>query len=126
MIEWEQKDIENNKNNGNIGHIGKNRNNANNGNNRTNRNNGNNQNNGKDWNNRNYRNNGNNGTNRNIGNNRNIRELTDNIPNWSYYPQLGISNPQLGIISNWGLGIYDSGNTESENKSPIPNWIKYY
>ena len=27
-------------------------------------------------------------------------------------------------ISNWGLGIYESGN-ESENKSPIPNWLKY-
>ena len=22
------------------------------------------------------------------------RELTDNIPNWAYYPQLRISNPQ--------------------------------
>ena len=26
------------------------------------------------------------------------RELTDNIPNWEYYHQLGISNPQSGII----------------------------
>ena len=35
-----------------------------------------------------------------------IRELTENIPNWVYYPQLGISNPQLGIIypiGDWGL-----------------------
>ena len=52
-----------------------------------------------------------------------ITELTENIPNWTYYPQLGISNPQSGIISNWGLGIKESGNTESEKKldkiSPI-------
>ena len=34
-----------------------------------------------------------------------IRELTDTIPNWAYHPQLGISNPQLGIIypiGDWG------------------------
>ena len=55
-----------------------------------------------------------------------IRELTDNIPNWEYYIQLGISNPQLGIISHWEFGIYEYGNAESENKSPIPNWIKYH
>ena len=29
-------------------------------------------------------------------------------------------------IYNWGLGIHESGNTESENKSPIPNWVKYH
>ena len=45
------------------------------------------------------------------------------IPNWEYYPQFGISNPQLGIISHWEFGIYEYGNAESENKSPIPNWI---
>ena len=26
--------------------------------------------------------------------------------------------------SHWGFGIYESGNTESENKSAIPRWIK--
>ena len=33
------------------------------------------------------------------------RELSENIPNWEYYPQLGISNYQLGIIyliGDWG------------------------
>ena len=29
-------------------------------------------------------------------------------------------------ISNWGFRIYESGNAETENKSPIPNWLKYY
>ena len=54
-----------------------------------------------------------------------IKELTDNIPSWAYYPQLEMSNPQLEIY-NWGLGIYESGNEDSENKSPIPNWLKYH
>ena len=31
-----------------------------------------------------------------------IRELTDNIPEWAYYPQLGIWNPQLCIIYSIG------------------------
>ena len=48
-----------------------------------------------------------------------IREVTDNIPNLAYYLQ-------LEIIANWVLGIYESGNAESENKSAIPNWVKYY
>ena len=26
--------------------------------------------------------------------------------------------------SNWGLEIHESGNAKSENKSPIPYWIK--
>ena len=34
------------------------------------------------------------------------RELTDSIPNWTYYPQLGILNLQLGIIYIQ-LGIRD-------------------
>ena len=58
------------------------------------------------------------------------RQLTENIPNWSYYSQLGISNTQLGInnpigdnISNWWLGISESGRAASENKSQIPNLI---
>ena len=29
-------------------------------------------------------------------------ELTDNIPIWAYYQQLGNSNPQLGIIYPFG------------------------
>ena len=47
------------------------------------------------------------------------RELTENIFTGEYYPQLAIWNPQLEIgynISNLGLGIYESGNKESENK----------
>ena len=62
------------------------------------------------------------------------REVTENIPDWTYYLQLDISNSQLGIIypireniANWGkysqLGIYESNNAESENKSIIPNWL---
>ena len=61
-------------------------------------------------------------------------------PNWIKYHQLGIWNTQLGIsypigdlkspignnVSNWGLGKYESGNRESEKKSPISNWIKYH
>ena len=34
------------------------------------------------------------------------RQLTKNIPFWAYYPRLGISNPQLGIIyliDDWGF-----------------------
>ena len=34
------------------------------------------------------------------------RKLTENIPNWAYYPQLGIPIRQFGVISNCGLGIY--------------------
>ena len=37
-----------------------------------------------------------------------------------------LKSPIGDNISNWGLGIYESGNAESENKSPIPNWIKYH
>ena len=40
------------------------------------------------------------------------RQLTQNIPNWPYYLQLGISIPQLGDnISNWILMV-----SEAENK----------
>ena len=46
------------------------------------------------------------------------------------YPQYGILS-QIGYlkypighkISNCGLGKYESGNTESENKPPIPTWL---
>ena len=48
------------------------------------------------------------------------------------YPQFGILSPIGDLkspigdnIPNWGLGIYESSNAESENKSPIPNWLKY-
>ena len=47
--------------------------------------------------------------------------------------QLGILSPIGDLkspigdhISNWGLGTHESGNAESEIKSPIPNWIKYH
>ena len=56
-----------------------------------------------------------------------IKEVIDNIPNWAYYPPIGDLKFPIGDnITNWGLGIYESGNAESENKSPIPNWIKYH
>ena len=48
------------------------------------------------------------------------------------YSQSGIISPIGNIkspigdnIPNWGLGISESGKAESENKSPIPNWISY-
>ena len=57
-----------------------------------------------------------------------MRELKDTISNWEYYPKLDIYlKSPIGInISNWGLGIYESSKAESENKSPIPNQIKYH
>ena len=47
------------------------------------------------------------------------RQLTENIPNWVYYPQLGILYHQLGIshsIGNWGLLSHK--NKTSEDKIP--------
>ena len=59
-----------------------------------------------------------------------IRELTENIPNWAYYPHLDISNPQLGIIYPIGDREYMSLVTQSQKTnhlSPIgdiiPNWV---
>ena len=58
------------------------------------------------------------------------RQLTENIPNWEYYLQLGISNPQSGIIYPIGdLGFLSKTNlvrAESKNQSTIPNWLKYH
>ena len=69
------------------------------------------------------------------------RELTENIPNWAYYPQLGISHPQLGIIypiGDWGFlsqvehsqrtnPQWDKISPIGDFKYPIvniiPNWI---
>ena len=55
-----------------------------------------------------------------------------NQKTYSQYPQLRklsqighLKSPIGHNIPNWGLGIYESGNAESEKKSPIPNWIKY-
>ena len=42
------------------------------------------------------------------------------------YPRLGILSQIGDNIFNRGLGIYESGYAESENKSPIPNLIKYH
>ena len=75
------------------------------------------------------------------------RGLTDNIPNGEYYPQFDILSPienhkspivdniqfieiqvSKGIISNRGLGIYESGNAErrtihmSQIRQNITNW----
>ena len=50
------------------------------------------------------------------------RELTDTITNWAYYPQLGISNPQLVIIFPIGDLGYMSLVTQSQranHQSPI-------
>ena len=48
------------------------------------------------------------------------------------YPRLDIlftigdiKSPVGDNIPNWGLGISESGKAESENKSTIPNWIRY-
>ena len=58
-----------------------------------------------------------------------IRELTDNIPNWAYYPQLGISNPLLGIkyaIGDWGYMSLVTQSQRTNHQSPIgsniTNW----
>ena len=55
-----------------------------------------------------------------------IRQLTENIPNWAYYPKLWIKKYTVwDNIPNWELGISESGKAESENKSPIPSCIEY-
>ena len=36
-----------------------------------------------------------------------------------------MQSPVEDNISNWGLGINESGKAESENQCPIPNWIKH-
>ena len=42
------------------------------------------------------------------------------------FTQIGDMKSPIGHnITNWELGIYLSGNAESENKSPIPNCRKY-
>ena len=58
-----------------------------------------------------------------------IRELTATITNWANYSQLGISNPQLGIIYPIGDWEYMSLVMKSQRKnhqSPIEenntNW----
>ena len=46
-----------------------------------------------------------------------IRELTESIPFCVKYPQVGISNPQLGMS--------ESCKEDQGNKSPILNTIEY-
>ena len=42
------------------------------------------------------------------------------------FPIGNLKSPIGDNISDRGLGIYESGKAESENKSLIPNWIKYH
>ena len=68
----------------------------------------------------------------------NIR-LAENIPNWTYYPQLGISNPQLGTsnpqlmiigpIGDWGFLSQvkqNRGLTEENTQLVIISPIEYF
>ena len=51
-----------------------------------------------------------------------FRELTDYIPNWTYSSQLGISNPQLGIIypiRDWGYMSLVMQSQRTNHQSPI-------
>ena len=54
-----------------------------------------------------------------------VRQLTENIPNLTYYPQLGILSPPLGIIYqilNWG---FLSQVRQSQKTNLKFHWIKY-
>ena len=54
------------------------------------------------------------------------RDLTEKIYNGEYYPLFGDFKSPIGEnIYKWGLGINLSGNAESENKSPIANWVSH-
>ena len=49
-------------------------------------------------------------------------ELTENIPNCAYYPQLGISNPELVIlyqIGDWGSMSVVTQSQRTNHQSPI-------
>ena len=43
-----------------------------------------------------------------------IRQITENIHNWAYYPQLGLTNIQLGIIYHIGDWAFLSQVEQSE------------
>ena len=50
------------------------------------------------------------------------RRLIENIPIWAYYPQLGISNSQLGIIypiGGWGFMSQVKQSQRTNPQSPI-------
>ena len=50
------------------------------------------------------------------------RELTENIPNCVYFPQLGISNNRLGIIypiGDWGYMSLVKQSQRTNHQSPI-------
>ena len=54
------------------------------------------------------------------------KQLTKNKNCWAFYSQLGILNVQLGIlhpIGDWGF--LSELKKDSENKSPIPNRMKF-
>ena len=46
--------------------------------------------------------------------------MKEDIPNWSYYPRLGILIPQLVTFN--GKGALFFGFIVIAQKSPIPNW----
>ena len=50
------------------------------------------------------------------------RELTENIPNWAYYPQMRITNSQLGIIypiGDWGYMSLVMQSQRTNQQPPI-------
>ena len=49
------------------------------------------------------------------------RQLTENISNWAYYPQLGISIPQLGII--YPIGDYGFPSQVKQTQITNPQYI---
>ena len=56
------------------------------------------------------------------------RELTENIPNWAYYPQLEISNPQWGIIypvGDWGYMSPVTPSQRTNHQSPISSVVLF-